>query len=765
MLRVLLVVVLSLCVYPAHAQSKKPAAKPKVTTKTRKPGEPMPREEVDRHREFLLKGVDEISTAGIPGPLVVYGPNAFPVVIDQRDGQTIVMFAAATHGRGRMVALPHDGYLGALLTEHAGTARLIQNSLLWAAGLDEGQGAGLRVAVRGYDSFQKQLASANVPVKKLPDQGWANQLAGANVVVADIYHATPNELQSLDRFVRSGGGLVTPNLIWGWQQNHIGDDPRTDHGGNRFFSQVGIAWADGYCPAASGAKVPITVPLQDYMHVGWALEAVEAAGAGQRTLDADDWAILASTLRNLTAISRQGNDAFFNRIEGILTSNGDKTPIPGAKTPVPRQNAEARMLVSLEAAYYQEMPVEQLKPHPAAASFPGEPVAEAPRVTRRLEIDLSQYGWKSTGLYAAPGERISIKVDPAAVNQGFVVQIGCHTDLVWSADNWHRTPEMVRRFPVRRAVMNVGHALGGSIYIIAPEKIKGGRLQVEIGNAVEAPYFVLGRTTLDDWQKTFKNHPAPWAELECDRVIISVPSDLVRELDDPQAVMTHWRAALDACADLRAMNPIRRKPERFVFDRQLSLGFLHAGYPIMAHIDPSGPQIVDLRFLRTHGGWGFYHELGHNHQLPEWTFDGTLEVTCNWFSLYLHEVLTPGSNTHENVQPAFRDRLEREYIQGGASFEKWKGDAFLALVMYQQLRDEFGWVAFKRVLAEYQDLPAEARPKTEIEKHDQWMVRFSRVVGKNLGPFFQYWGIPTSDAARQSISGLPVWMPEGRPLK
>lgn len=98
-------------------------------------------------------------------------------------------------------------------------------------------------------------------------------------------------------------------------------------------------------------------------------------------------------------------------------------------------------------------------------------------------------------------------------------------------------------------------------------------------------------------------------------------------------------------------------------------------------------------------------------------------------------------------------------------FEKWKSDPFLALILYQQLRDGFGWEAYKKVLAEYRDLPAGERPKTEIDKHDQWMVRFSRVVGKNLGPFFQYWGIPTSEAARQSISGLPVWMPEGRPLK
>lgn len=39
------------------------------------------------------------------------------------------------------------------------------------------------------------------------------------------------------------------------------------------------------------------------------------------------------------------------------------------------------------------------------------------------------------------------------------------------------------------------------------------------------------------------------------------------------------------------------------------------------------------------------------------------------------------------------------------------------------------------------------------------MVRFSRQVGHNLGPFFEAWGVPTSPAARNAIADLPVWMP------
>lgn len=58
---------------------------------------------------------------------------------------------------------------------------------------------------------------------------------------------------------------------------------------------------------------------------------------------------------------------------------------------------------------------------------------------------------------------------------------------------------------------------------------------------------------------------------------------------------------------------------------------MHSGYPIMTHLD-AAPRMVNLAALRSVGEWGLFHELGHNHQADAWTFDGTVEVTCNLFS-------------------------------------------------------------------------------------------------------------------------------------
>ena len=38
-------------------------------------------------------------------------------------------------------------------------------------------------------------------------------------------------------------------------------------------------------------------------------------------------------------------------------------------------------------------------------------------------------------------------------------------------------------------------------------------------------------------------------------------------------------------------------------------------------------------------------------------------------------------------------------------------------------------------------------PKSDIDKRDQFLVRYSKITNKNLAPFFEAWGIPTSSAA------------------
>jgi len=101
-----------------------------------------------------------------------------------------------------------------------------------------------------------------------------------------------------------------------------------------------------------------------------------------------------------------------------------------------------------------------------------------------------------------------------------------------------------------------------------------------------------------------------------------------------------------------------------------------------------------------------------------------------------------------------------QYVTEGRDFEQWKRKPFLALIMYLQLQEQFGWEVYKEVFSEYSSLTENERPKTDAEKRDQWMIRFSRATGYNLGPFFEAWNIPVSQEAREQIKQLPTWIPD-----
>jgi hypothetical protein len=52
---------------------------------------------------------------------------------------------------------------------------------------------------------------------------------------------------------------------------------------------------------------------------------------------------------------------------------------------------------------------------------------------------------------------------------------------------------------------------------------------------------------------------------------------------------------------------------------------------------------------------------------------------------------------------------------------------------------------------------------TDQQKRDLWVTTFSKITGRNVAPFFEKWGIPISDAAKQQVGNLEVWMPYNFP--
>ncbi len=258
---------------------------------------------------------------------------------------------------------------------------------------------------------------------------------------------------------------------------------------------------------------------------------------------------------------------------------------------------------------------------------------------------------------------ITVTVPVSATKAGLGIRIGCHKDKLWHKDSWSRAPEITREFAVTKTETKVGNAFGGLVYVVVPNDCELGEIEVSISGAIASPLFVLGETSVADWRTT-RNLPGPWAELASDRFILTVPSEAIRKLNRPDQVMGFWNQVLDTCADLAMISPERKYPERFVTDAQISAGYMHAGYPIMAPLNLA-LETTDLATLQEKGNWGVFHEIGHNHQKPEWTWDGLGEVTVNLFSMYVFDTLIPGAKQHGQVQPDSIVKMRREFERTG----------------------------------------------------------------------------------------------------
>jgi hypothetical protein len=709
----------------------------------------------DTDRSALLQSVSEIGAPGVPGGVCAFGPQAFAVVAGKDGKKALLPVIAAAHWeKGRIVALGHNGYLGAFA--ESGTGTLLTNATRWSAG----DKAKPKIAVIGNAGLAAHLKSAGLDAEALDAKGWKTHLSRFDVVVIDAHKLAADEVEPLAKFIRGGGGFVTAATGWGWLYG--GKDKAllaTEFAGNQLLKQAGLVFTAG-TPDKTTKSGYTTGGDLALLNASTALDAVIA----KTTLGPDQLTQAGATLADALRSLPPDDKIFLPRLASLNTA-ASVADFPRPDKPLPADNALARLMVTQQLELLKQTKPEQIRPHPAADAFPGAVPKAAPRIPNRtVAIDTAVPAWHSTGLYAAPGELIRVAVPPELVDKGFAIRIGCHTDSLWHLDKWQRAPEISHREPIKAAITAAANPFGGLIYIEVPEKITPGKINVAIAGGVEAPRFVLGETKLMEWKMKLRNSPAPWAELETKKVILSVPSEKIRQLDDPETLMKFWDQVLDADADLIGIPHERKRPERIVPDIQISAGYMHSGYPIMTQLDKSVDTTVSLDAMKA-GTWGHFHELGHNHQQPDWTFDGTTEVTCNLFSLYCMETLCgkPPGQGHDAMKPDAVDKRLRGYLGMSDKFNRWKSDPFLALTMYHQLRTAFGWETYKKVFAEYRDLPKEQRAKNDEEKHDQWLVRFSRAAGKNLGPFFDAWGIPTSTTARDSIKSLPAWMPADWP--
>jgi hypothetical protein len=208
-------------------------------------------------------------------------------------------------------------------------------------------------------------------------------------------------------------------------------------------------------------------------------------------------------------------------------------------------------------------------------------------------------------------------------------------------------------------------------------------------------------------------------------------------------VTSNWRA-------------VKGRAERFVVDAQISAGWMHSGYPVMAYQSVSGNQI-NLTHLLWEGEWGPYHEYGHNHQHADFIVPYSTEVTVNLFSAFVQEsvngIPVSGSDAYDMCADKIRDYLAAPDFESIVSADVWLHLNFFLVYKYA-----FGWSTIRSVLSSYAlGDGTDYSDYSDYQKVDPLIIKLSRAAGKSLVGWADAWQYPITATARNALSTLPAW--------
>lgn len=423
------------------------------------------------------------------------------------------------------------------------------------------------------------------------------------------------------------------------------------------------------------------------------------------------------------------------------------------------------------------------KAAPAAEDFPGVPEEELELVERQVIIDPAIGGWHSTGLWAPPGQPITVTISGKA-KVPLALRIGSQTDfLTWDHLEKNHKGRLMRMPRLSNSIristadsqerkVEFANPMGGLIYIDVQGVFRKAKpVKITIRGGAPSPLYVFGdqplkkehQTTSEEWQRQLENYKAPWGEIQTPRLTFTLTLDMLKAMKLPRRIckklqrgmaVEDWIVAWDLTEDQLS------RPMRFVLDRQISVGYGHSGYPAMGHMDWG--ECIRNGTLTTMGSWGLWHEVGHNHQGQTPYFcissSGLGEVTVNVFSTIAQvigcEIPYEKAWDGEGIDEETMRKSVGEFFKSGQTFNEFE-DVKVKLYFYVELMRELGFESFRAMGVAYQSKPF--KDFSDQEKWDWVLTTLSEVTNKNLAPYFTAWKIDVSKSALAKVSKYPAW--------
>lgn len=237
---------------------------------------------------------------------------------------------------------------------------------------------------------------------------------------------------------------------------------------------------------------------------------------------------------------------------------------------------EQSIIIVLMQDIVDRFPPEEISAHPDSPIFPGM-APESERKDIQLELTITDHSLTSTGLWLNAGTLATIEV-VGSLPEGVRIQVGAQSEsLITEPRPWRRWPTVAAAFPLEAGVNNIASQFGG-IVLLATAELPDGPTKIRIRcknfnlypRAVEGHPEVLARTG---------GFLAPWGEIACTKVVITVPRASIVKATDMDAVFEWVERLVGTVTEYMHYEVIR--PFRIVFDVQTPNDRPAPGYPIV----------------------------------------------------------------------------------------------------------------------------------------------------------------------------------------
>lgn len=724
--------------------------------------EPLPE---DSGRARIITGLDGFPFKGTSGRLILAGEKTFALASDKQG--RIPAAGGFYHddaSKGRMVVFAHDGM--------PADAKLLAHSAAWAAGKEK-----KAVILSSDPSWVGRLNKAGFKAELASSPA---SLAGAGLVV--VHGATHLDAaawqKALANHIEHGGGVIVAATTWAQEEEQL----------SQLAKLTGSA---GIYPAGGDAfeiEKPMSLDAPSPL-----LSISKAATAiADPKLSTDDRKLACRTLEGAIPLP-QHPLALDKLLSNLTTKYGHLAPTVAKPYRMGRDPlSDLRLAAEIEEL--KHLPVEKLFVHPSAAAFPGAGPAGT-RVSRDLTfpaaspaadafINGAEHGtWRETGLYAEAGQAITLHIPAAFAGKGLKAVIGIHEDELWRSENAEkellRFPSIVHTFALDKPETKIGSPFGGLIRFYVDPGTNLGEAKVRIEGAVEAPVYVLGKTTPEEWTRQ-RAKPGEWGYLLTPHVTLYVQREALVAVDDPSVYAKHWDEVMRLGDEWLGYAKWRLRPDCAVQDAQVGGGLHHSGYPLM--LGPGdGDHLIVKADLIANGDWGIYHELGHGFQScfhDQYTLATHAEVDVNLMPgivySFLHHRTAWDGPTHDTYDGPSRMKGMKGFLAFPESERTWENacEGTAAYDFQFGLAEAFGWQVWKdslsRLMGSLQkpasddELASLNEGDKEQQKRDRLFVCLCAASKSNLTPWFNRYGLgkgnfPIGEKALAIAAKFPEW--------